>query len=92
MKIEDIEKLAQLARLGVSDEEKQGLVGEISTILGFVEQIKEVQTSELKSEIGLVRNIMREDGEPHLVGQYTKDILEQFPNKEKGYLKVKKIL
>src|SRR3989339_1843015 len=39
---------------------------------------------------GGVMNVFREDQNPNESGNYTDDVLREFPNKENGYLKVKK--
>ncbi len=39
-----------------------------------------------------VKNVLREDGEPHESGKFTGSILASAPKTEKGFIKVKKIL
>lgn len=39
-----------------------------------------------------VKNVMREDGEPHESGKFTDILLKAAPKTENGYIKVKKIL
>ncbi|MEJ2026575.1 MAG: Asp-tRNA(Asn)/Glu-tRNA(Gln) amidotransferase subunit GatC, partial [Limibacillus sp.] len=39
-----VTKIARLARIRVADEEKEALAGELSQILGFVEQLGEIDT------------------------------------------------
>lgn len=87
----DIEKLATLARINIADKEIDSLTGEMDSILEYVKQIEEVSGGEL-GEVSQLSNVMRDDGEPHESGIYTKDILEQAPETEGGYIKVKKIL
>ena len=92
IKDSDIEKLAGLSRLEITKEEASKLASEIEAILLYVSQVEEASGGERKLEVGAVHNIMRDDGVPHESGQYTKKLLEQSPDTEKGYLKVKKIL
>lgn len=92
IKKEDIEKLATLSRIDVSEEEKEGLVKDIESILSYISEIQEVSSKKSIPTIGDLRNVMRIDGEPHESEIYTKKILDEAPKKEKGYLKVKKIL
>ncbi|MBT3282829.1 Asp-tRNA(Asn)/Glu-tRNA(Gln) amidotransferase subunit GatC [bacterium] len=91
----DIEKLGDLARIKLSEEEKKGLKTDIESILGYVSEIQEV-SSDLKRDTTSDKsehiNIMREDGEPHESGLYTEKILENAPQREGDYIKVKKIL
>ena len=92
---QDIEKLAKLARISITEEEKSGLVKEIGSILAYVDEIKQVtKTSkeDRSEEIGAVYNVMREDSNPHQSGIYTEKILNEAPKREGDYVKVKKIL
>lgn len=47
MKIDNktVEKIAHLARLELSEEEKTAMVSDLSTILGWMEQLNEVDTT-----------------------------------------------
>ncbi len=65
---------------------------EMDLILGFVDQIQEVETEDLKVEEGDLRNIMREDENPYIGGEFSEDLLAEAPNREGDYIKVKKIL
>ena len=43
---QDVTKIAKLARIKVTDEEKQALAGQIGSILSFVDQLNEVDAGE----------------------------------------------
>jgi len=89
----DIEKLAELARIKISHEEAESLVGEIEPVLEYVNQIQSVAgAGEVLPEAGAVHNIMREDGAPHEPGAFSAELLAEAPQREGEYLKVKKIL
>ena len=90
--LDEIKKLSQLARIEMDEHEMKELQGDLESILGYVEQIGEVVTEAHEPTAGEHRNIMREDGEPHESGKYTKDILNEMPNVKDGYLETKKIL
>ncbi len=92
MTIDDVNKLAELARIEMSDSEKQEFLGNMESILGYIDIIKNASVSGVVPDIGDVRNVMREDIEPHESGKYTDVILSQAPSVEKGYVKVKQIL
>jgi len=92
MEIKDIENLANLCRIELSDEEKKELLVEMDSILGFVDQIQEVETGDLKVEEGDLRNIMREDENPYIGGEFSEALLAEAPSREGDYIKVKKIL
>ncbi len=43
----DVEKIAHLARLAVSEQELESVAGDLSSILGLVEQMNAVDTSDV---------------------------------------------
>jgi len=93
MEIKDIEKLAELARIELTEEEKAKYLKDIGAILVYVDQIKGVVagTSEEKKADDL-RNVMRADEIKNESGENTANIVGEFPLKDGNYLKVKKIL
>ncbi len=93
LEIKDIEKLAKLARIELTAEEKEKLLKEVDPILGYVAQLKEVvSTIDEEKKAGELRNVMRSDENPTETGVNTKDIVEDMPNSQDNYLKVEKIL
>lgn len=92
MKREDIEHLALLSRIALTDEEKDALAGSITDILGFVSEVSDIAASEKPKEVGAVYNVMREDVETHEPGEYTERILNVAPLRKGQYIEVKKIL
>ena len=92
MDIREIDKLAELSRIEMSQEEKEKILGEMSSILGFIDQIQKAKVDITEKKAGDVRNIMREDENPHESGEYTEDILREAPKTKDGYIEVKKIL
>ncbi len=92
MEIKDIENLAKLCRIELSDDEKKELAGEMDSILSFVDQIQKVKTGDSKSEVNDLRNVMREDKNSYVGGEFTDVILAEAPDTEGQYIKVKKVL
>jgi len=88
----DIEKLAELSRMKITDEERDSLLKDIDPILEYVSQLNEATEGASSFNLPEHRGVMREDGEPHESGLWTKEILEQAPEAEGGFVKVKKIL
>lgn len=91
---DDVKKLANLARLDLTDPEIEKLRGEIDSIVAYIDTIQKVPLPEgIAASPHLdLQNVMRTDGDPHETGLYTKDIVDQFPDKQGNALKVKKIL
>ena len=97
MEIRDIEKLAKLARIELTDAEKVTFARDLENILHYVDQIKEVTTDTAgdgPAELGPVYNVLREDEVTagHDGSQFTEKILAQAPETQDGFVKVKKIL
>ena len=93
LEIKDIEKLAKLARIELTQTEKEKLLKEVDPILGYVTQLKEVVASVgEKKKAGELRNVMREDANPYETGINTEEIVSDMPESKDNYLKVKKIL
>jgi len=88
----DIKKLALLSRIEISEHEETILQKDMEAILGYISQIKEVVSESSIKEVGDIRNVMREDSDPHEKGVYTEKIMNEVPDKENGYVKVKQIL
>ncbi len=98
MKLEEIKKLADLARIDMSQEEMEGMAKDFDPILAYVSQVQEaLKSSEnisdaKKPEDYLLHNVMRDDVATNERGKYTEKILSNAPEVQDGYLKVKKIL
>lgn len=90
---EEILHLGTLARIKLDDTEVDKFKGEIDSILAYVGQVNQiVSDTELKKEVGPVHNVFREDEITNEPGSYSEDLITAFPQRENGYLKVKKIL
>ncbi|HEY1037709.1 MAG TPA: Asp-tRNA(Asn)/Glu-tRNA(Gln) amidotransferase subunit GatC [Candidatus Paceibacterota bacterium] len=94
----DVQKLASLSRMKLSDEEAAQFTKEIDAILGYVEQIKEVSAGEAAASAGvhanppLHRNMMREDIADQNLNPDSSEVLSRAPSHQDGLVKVKKIL
>ncbi len=104
MEIKDVEKLAELAKIELSDEEKKHILSDMEGILDYVKIIELVEVPARTAEQGgpdirpeySNRNVWREDL-PASGGRVTREfsreeIISQFPDSQDGFVKVKKIL
>ena len=89
--LEEIQKLADLARISIETDEKTGFQKDIDGILAYVGEVKELSLSNEKSESQL-KNVMREDVVSNVSGSLSQKLIESSPRNEGGYVKVKKIL
>ena len=89
---EDVQKLAALARIRVEDSELEKFTSEFDAILAYVGQLEKLELSSAGSDKPALRNVMREDGEPHAGGVYSEKLAEQFPQRDGDALSVKQII
>lgn len=91
--VDDVTKLAALARLSVDTSTLEKFAKEFDAILAYVGQINELSIPAGAGRVlPAVRNVFREDGEPHAPHLYTEKVVAQFPEREGDYLSVKKII
>lgn len=89
----EIEHLAALSRIKLTDDDKESLVKEFDSILGYVDQLKKVEVSmEAESRVGAVKNIMRADEVKSTLDGDREGILKEVPKKVGDYVAVKKII
>ena len=89
----EVQKLAHLARIAVTDDEAETLTSEIDAILAYVGAVSEVAgvTSETP-HVGPVYNVLREDVVTNDPGQYSEALMAAMPETDGRFMKVKKIL
>ncbi len=87
----DIRALASLSRLEVSDDEFAGLEKDVSSILSFVEEVQRAPAA-LEEVVPSVRNVMRNDANPHESGIYTEDVLRAAPKVIDKRIVVKQVI
>ncbi len=90
----EVEHIAKLARLGLTEEKITKFQRELSKILDYIEKLKEVDISKVEptSHSILVENIMRIDEPKKEKIEIGKKLVEMAPEKKAGFLKTKSIL
>ena len=95
MQLEDVKKLARLARIDMSNDEMVEIANDFDSILAYVGQVQEIskiQTVTKEEKADSVINVMREDIVTNQPNEYTEKILKEMPDSQDGFLKVKQIL
>lgn len=90
--IKDVEHVAALARLELSEQEKERFAGQLSAILKYAEQLNQLDTDgvEPTSHAMPLVNVMREDAvKPSLP---IDKVLLNAPDEEDGQIKVPAVL
>ncbi len=89
---ESVKKVASLARIRMSDEELERMMPQLSKIIGFVEQLAEVDTDNVEPLANVV------DITPELRKDVVNDgecpdkVLENAPEETQGYFVVPKVV
>jgi len=88
----DVEHVEKLARIAISDEEKEKYQGQLEAILDYVGQLQKINTDHVQptAHPHEVSNVWREDvARPF---QKILGLLKNAPEKEETYFKVKKVI
>lgn len=89
---DEVQRLAALARISITKDELERFSKEFESIVTYITNINSLPSKGETQQRPLVRNVFREDGEPHASGLYTKKLVEQFPQRDDAYLSVKQII
>lgn len=90
----DIKQLSKLARIKLDAGEEKKLRKEFGDILDYVSKLKRANLSALASSRDIIekaKNVVRKDNKAHKKGEFSKELLEEVPSTEKGYIKVKHV-
>lgn len=85
-------KLENLAKLELSETERERLGADLTNILAMVEKLNELDTSKVEPLVYITEatNMLRED---HILGQVTNEqALSNAPDKSEPYFKVPKVM
>lgn len=89
--IKEVEHVAKLARLSLSEEEKEMFSRQLGDILEYVDQLNEVNTDNVEPMAHAIpiTNVMRED---EVKCEFTREeLMANAPDEEDGFFKVPKI-
>jgi len=87
----DVEHVAKLARLALSEEEKEKFAPQLNSILEYINELNEVDTTGVEPMAHSIKisNVMRED---EVKQDFTRDeMLKNAPEEESGFFRVPKI-
>lgn len=92
--IDQVQHIADLARIELTGKEKEKYAEELSAVLGFIEQLSEADTDNVvpTSQVTGLVNIVREDVAEACDKETCKQILNAAPLTEGEYFKVKAVL
>ncbi|PIU52017.1 Asp-tRNA(Asn)/Glu-tRNA(Gln) amidotransferase GatCAB subunit C [Candidatus Desantisbacteria bacterium CG07_land_8_20_14_0_80_39_15] len=87
-----VEYIANLARLALTEEEKESFTGQIDKILAYIDKLNKLVTSNIEPTFHAapLKNVFRDDEvKPSLTQE---EALSNAPDKDRGYFKVPKII
>ncbi len=87
-----VRHIAKLARIAVTDGEVEALVPELNNILGWIEQLGEVDVSGVEPMTAVIPNTLRLRDDIVNDGGKRDDILANAPVAEHGFFAVPKVI
>ena len=90
--IATVRHIAKLARIGMSDAEIEALVPELNNILGWVEQLGEVDTDGVEPLKAVIDLKLRLRDDVVTVDDIRDDVLANAPDAQHGFFAVPKVI
>ncbi|MEJ8573392.1 Asp-tRNA(Asn)/Glu-tRNA(Gln) amidotransferase subunit GatC [Microbaculum marinum] len=90
--IDTVKRIARLARIAVTEDEAQHLQGELNTILGWVEQLGELDVTDVEPMTSVVQVEMKKRQDAVTDGGIADDIVANAPETEDHYFVVPKVV
>ncbi len=89
---DEVRHIARLARLGVSEEDVEHFCGQLSSILDYFEELKQLDTEDVPPTAYPLdlHNVLRSDDTAPCTD--AADILANAPSQENGYFRVRAVL
>ncbi|MDI7864400.1 Asp-tRNA(Asn)/Glu-tRNA(Gln) amidotransferase subunit GatC [Rhizobiaceae bacterium n13] len=87
-----VKRVAHLARIAVTEEEAQRMMGELNGILGFVEQLSEVDVTGVEPMTSVTPMTMKKRADVVTDGDKAADIVANAPITERDFFLVPKVV
>ncbi len=90
----EVEHIAELARIKLTEKEKSKMTKELGAILGYIDKLKEVNTEGVEpiAHITGLADVFRKDDNPQESdAENIKRLMGQAPSEKDGYVKVKSV-
>lgn len=91
--VQDIDYVANLARLKLDDSEKEYYAAQLSVVFDYIDQLQEVNTDDIPEtcQVTGLMDVTREDVVVECSDEIKKKLIAQFPEREANFLKVKEV-
>ena len=90
--IATVKRVARLARIAVSEEDAARMAGELNTILGFVEQLNEVDVAGVEPMTSVIPMAMKKRQDAVTDGNKAADIVANAPATDENFFLVPKVV
>lgn len=87
-----VKRVARLARIKVSEDDATRMTGELNAILGFVEQLDEVDIEGIEPLTSVVEQTMKKRADGVTDGNKAADIAANAPASEDNFFMVPKVI
>ena len=87
----EIERLAKLARIKLTNEEKEHYAENLSAILAYVEKLQEVKVDSLDNKSTITENVLRQDMVVGVSLIEQKELINQAPETQDNLVKTKPV-
>ncbi len=90
----EVEHIAELARIKLTEKEKDKMTKELGAILGYIDKLKEVDTEGVEpiAHITGLEDVFRKDDSPREPdSENIKRLMEQAPERKDNFVKVKEV-
>ena len=89
---QQVRHVARLARIAMSDSEIEAMVPEFNQIIGWVEQLAEVDTDGVEPLTAVIDNQLRLRDDVVNDGDIRDDVLKNAPDAQHGFFAVPKVI
>lgn len=90
--LQTVKKIASLSRISVTDAEAEAMVPELNNILGWVEQLGEVDVTGVEPMTAVIPNTLRLREDAVTDGNVRDKVLANAPQAEHGFFAVPKVI
>ena len=90
--IDTVKRVAKLARIAVDDAKAERMQGELNAILGFIEQLNEVDVENVEPMTSVVQVDMKKRSDEVTDGGKAKDVTSNAPASEDDFFMVPKVI
>lgn len=90
--IPTVRKIASLARIAITEEEAARIAPELGNIMGWIEQLGEVDTRDVEPMTAVIANTLRLRDDVVTDGNVRDAVLANAPQAEHGFFTVPKVI